>query len=80
MHTRSKFAFLAAVVAIGGISSPVLAASGDWPDGRNDYGMVTRNGWNAYAMMPHEDSNSSAFTGGGSSATTRAKKFIKHAD
>jgi hypothetical protein len=75
MHSRSKFAFLAAVVAIGGISSPVLAAPGDWPDGRNDYGMVTRDGRNAYAMMPHEDSNSSAFTGGGSSGYNAGEKI-----
>jgi hypothetical protein len=52
MSKTSKVAFVAAVVAIG-ISSPVLAQSRD--DGRNAYGMV-----------PHEDSNSPAFTGGGS--------------
>ena len=45
MNKWSNFAFLAAVVAIGGISSPVLAAqSRHWSDGRN-----------AYAMVPHKD-------------------------
>lgn len=52
MSKASKLVFIATVVAIG-ITSPVLAQSRD-------------NGQNAYAMVPHEDSNSPAFTGGGS--------------
>jgi hypothetical protein len=75
MNTTSKFAFLAAVVAIGGISPPVLAAPGDWPDGRNNYGMSTRDGRNAHAMISHEDSNSSVFTGGGSSGYNAGEKI-----
>ncbi len=62
MSKTSKFAFLAAVVAIG-ISSPVLAQSRD--DGRNTYGLV--NGRNAYDMVVPQDWNSPASTGGGSS-------------
>lgn len=61
MTKTSKFAFLATVVAIG-ISSPVLAQSRD--DGRNAYGLI--NGRNAYDMVVPQDSNSPAFTGGGS--------------
>lgn len=75
MNTTSKFAFLAAVVAIGGISSPVLAASGDWPNGRNSYGMITHDGWNANAMVQHEDLNSSRYTGAGSSGYNAGEKI-----
>jgi hypothetical protein len=52
MSKTLKFGFIAAFVAIG-ITSPVLAQSRD-------------SGQNAYAMFPNEDSNSPAFTGGGS--------------
>jgi len=67
MSKKLKLAFLAAVLAvIGAISPPVLAAK--WPHGRNaPHGMVTRNGQNAYARVPHQDLNSPQFSGGGSS-------------
>jgi hypothetical protein len=74
MNTTSRFAFLAALVAIG--SSPVLAAqSRDWPDGQNSYGMVTRDGLNAYARVPHQDLNSQQFNGGGSSGYNAGEKI-----
>jgi hypothetical protein len=56
MNTTSKLAFIATVVAIG-ISSPVLAAqSRHRPDGQK-----------AYAVVQHQDLNSSRFTGAGCS-------------
>ena len=63
MSMKLKLAFLATLVAIG-ISSPVLAAR--WPDGRHAYGMITRDGLNAYARVQHRDLNSPQFNGGGS--------------
>jgi hypothetical protein len=81
MSNKLKLAFLAAVLAvIGAISSPVLAAK--WPggwnaygDGRNAYDMVTRDGLNAYARVPHPDLNSPQFNGGGSSGYNADEKI-----
>jgi hypothetical protein len=79
MSNKLKLAFLAAVSAvIGAISSPVLAAK--WPDGRNAYGMVTRDGLNADARIPHPDLNSRSSMAAAAPATTRTKKFTKHPD
>ena len=65
MNKCSNFAFVAAVVAIGGLSWPVLAAqSRHWPNGRN-----------AYAMVPHEDLYSSRLNGGGSFGSNAAEKL-----
>lgn len=63
--SNTKVALLAGVVAIG-ISSPVLAQSGDL--GLNGYGLV--NGRNVYDLVPQRSNapayNAPAFTGGGS--------------
>lgn len=83
MNRTSKFAFLAALVAIG-ISSPVLASQrpggrsiyGAVPrEGRIAHGIVTRNGLNAYARVPQQDLNSPLLDGGGSSGYNMDEKF-----
>ena len=73
MKKTSKFAFLAAVVAIG-ISSPVLAKqSRAWPDARNTYRMDMRDARNAYTRG--DDLYSMVFTGAGSSGYNRTEKI-----
>ena len=73
MKKTSKFAFLAAVVAIG-ISSPVLAKqSRAWPDVRNTYRMDMRDTRNAYTRG--DDFYSMVFTSAGSSGYNRTENI-----